>query len=331
MLKSVFTLGPSSHTEEIISSLLEQADRFRLNASHINSEELFQWLKKIELIFQKNGKKIPVIIDLQGAKMRIGNIEKKEFLPKHIVIYYSEKNSVDKNSIFTQWEGLSDIFEIPTPHKPLFGELNVGELISLNDNRVIVKVLKKNEDSFLCEIIQNGPLSSKKGINRVEHPVFYREITNSDREAIEIALKFDFTQFAFSFTLTGYERELFKNINKHFIAKIERDDAFENLDTIDKNFDEIWLCRGDLGAQVGLKNLATVCKTFALKMKTLKKDIFLAGEIFEHLTISEAPTRAEIVALGYAKDEGYKGVVFSNETAIGVNPEKVAYWWNLLK
>ncbi|MBN2693670.1 hypothetical protein JXR93_03320 [bacterium] len=275
MLKSVFTLGPSSNKENTIIELLKNADRFRLNASHLTSEELFLWLNKLDSIFKRVNKTVPVIIDLQGAKMRIGDIEKKEHLPQFVYIYYNNKKIdntknidlfLEKNNISDKKYILENIFEIPTPHKELFEELQKNELLSLNDNRVIIKVLEKSEDSLLCKVIQNGPISSKKGINRVQHPIFYKNITESDKNAIEIGLKFDFTQFAFSFTLTGNEREFFKNIDRYFIAKIESEDSFENLNTIDNNFDEIWLCRGDLGAQVGLNNLGNVCKKFVSKI-----------------------------------------------------------------
>lgn len=310
-LSTIFTLGPASEKQSIIKKLLQNGDRFRLNSSHLTPKKLDYWLQKLQLIFDQSGKTVPVIIDLQGAKMRIGRYPKTNQLPDVITLFHGTKSH--------------QIDQIPVPHDALFDAIKVGEQLSLNDCKIIIEIISIKRNNVTCKVISNGPLSSHKGINRKEHPLPYNKPLQRDLEMIDVAQKYPFTQFALSFTLTGKERTLFK-IDRHFIAKIEHPEALKHLKTIDQNFDELWLCRGDLGAQGGLNNLYQNSTKFENAFPELNTPCVLAGEVLEHLTIATTPTRSEIVYFEIIKERGYDGVVFSNETAVGIDPVNVAQW-----
>lgn len=117
---------------------------------------------------------------------------------------------------------------------------------------------------------------------------------------IEIASKYKFIEYAFSFVLKGNEAEMLRTYtkDKRIIAKIERPETFPHLDSIDRKFDELWLCRGDLGSLAGIFNVGPLQSFFIKKMKAdLKKPCYLAGQVLEHMTYFPIPTRSELAHL----------------------------------
>ena len=317
-LNIVATLGPASKDENIIKKIIDGVSELRLNASHLTKLELKENLVKLESIFSKIGKKIPVTIDLKGAKIRIGSYPSTDMIPKMVKIL-----NIDSSN---------DSSVIPLNNKLFFENIKEGMRLYLNDAKVILDVLSVKPGEISCKTIKNGHLSTNKGINIKDHPIPYNKVTDFDREMIEIGEKFDFTQFAFSFVHTGEEVELLREFtSKRLIAKVEREESLQHLENIDKRFDDIWFCRGDLGAQVGLVNLGRVQYEFIEKMNQLNSDIYLAGEVLYHMTNSQTPTRSEITQLYMLEKKGFKGFVLSDETAVGENPEKVIEFLTMLK
>ena len=338
MLKNIYTLGPSSTSEKIISSLLNSASCFRLNSSHLTENELDTWLKKIEIIFRDQNKEIPVLIDLQGGKMRIGNYPDIKQLPENIVFSFASSSNI--NSV------------IPVPHKEFFEALKINDIISLNDLKIKLKVISiNNTEHASCPFVEtqhsaselehakeklnveavvltNGSLSSNKGINITSHPIGFKDLTTKDKGIIATSMKYRFTCFAFSFLIDGNEADKIRPLiqKRRLIAKIERKEAFDHLNNIDAKFDEIWLCRGDLGAQAGIYNLGELQQKFVDKIPSFKNDCILAGQVLEHMTNFPTPTRSEVVHLYDTEKNGFVGIVLSDETAIGKNPVAVAHF-----
>jgi len=306
-LKTILTLGPASSDEGTITSMLEVADKFRLNTSHLDVNSLYTWLKKLDAIFTKLQKQIPVVIDLQGSKMRIGEFSPVTNIPEKVTLF---------NGKFSESKQ-----DIPVPHKILFSVVKPGDILFLNDAKIILKITKVIGDKIEADTLVNGPLSSNKGINRKEHPVPFNGLSNKDLSIIEVANKYSFTEFAFSFTHDGYEADFIRKYinNKLLIAKIERVEAVDNICSIDSKFDEIWFCRGDLGAQAGIFNLGKLQEKFVSKITDLKNRCFLAGQVLEHMTYFSEPTRSEIVHLYDTERNGFEGIVLSDETAVGEN------------
>jgi pyruvate kinase len=311
MLRYIYTLGPATTSVDLISTFLESAESFRLNSSHLNEYELDLWLRKIDKVFQRKNKAIPVIIDLQGGKMRIGDYPSVDTVPKEIILKYA--SSTDDKSI------------IPVPHEEFFQTVEVGDIVLLNDAKMKLKVMAVGVQAIEAVVIVNGPLSSNKGVNITTHPVKFRNFTLKDENIIKTALRYNFTQFAFSFLSDGNEADKIRPLiaGRKLIAKIERVDAFEYLNNIDDKFDEIWLCRGDLGAQAGIHNLGMLQNVFIKKIPQLKNKCFLAGQVLEHMTNFKMPTRSEIVHLYDSEKNGFAGIVLSDETAVGEFPLSV--------
>ncbi len=317
MLEVISTIGPKSNNEKTISLLLSVSTAFRLNASHLTTSELNKILITLDKLYKKNNIKKEVIIDLKGAKIRIGEFAETSELPE--IVFIKKTGKSEHNSI------------IPLDNDDFFNSIKLNDKLYLNDATVILEVISIKNDEIKCKVLKNGELSSNKGINIKNHPIKYKKITNFDKSMIETGNKFDFTSFAFSFVLDGTEYDILKKYtDKKITAKIERPESIQFTEQIDKKFDSIWFCRGDLGAQAGIENLGKLQYEFSRKVKKLSKDIYLAGQVLHSLTRFTIPVRTEITALYQIEQEGYKGFILSDETAVGDNIESVIEFLKLL-
>lgn len=301
----ISTLGPACSSESVIEKLAFVSGRFRLNTSHLTPALLEEWLEKLEAIYKRIGKSLPVVIDLQGAKMRVAPMDEPFVLKDRVRIVVDPRDNDSKT--------------ISVPHPRLFKALKPQERLVLDDAKLEIEVISVDESELEAKVIRGGTLLGNKGINRAEHPIAYTALSKRDREMIECARQYAFTEYAFSFVFNGSEAELLRAElpKQKLIAKIERNEAFDHLESITSLFDELWLCRGDLGAQAGLFNLYQLQKRFVTLMAKSNRPYVLAGQVLEHLRLHCTPTRAEIVALAEAEDAGFSGFVLSDETAMG--------------
>lgn len=309
-MKIIATLGPASRKEDIVQKLAQVADRFRLNTSHMTITDLRAWLDSLKALYSVMGKTIPVVLDLQGAKYRIGKIEECAILPERVKIFYgTDSASIDK---------------IPVPEKSFFSNIKKGDVLKINDAKVAVKVTSVDVINIDAVVIENGPISSYKGINKPinNENVFDYELTEKDSIIIKEALKYDFIEIALSFVLDGKEAKSIKELssNRKLIAKIERVEAMSHIKTIVDSFDEIWFCRGDLGAEAGLLKMSELQNDFISSFKNISCPKYLAGQVLEHMTYFPQPTRSEVVHLYDSIKNGFDGIVLSDETAIGKDP-----------
>jgi len=312
MLDIIATLGPASADETILREILDVAAAFRLNAAHLDPAALTAWLTRLASLFSAAGREVPVYVDLSGAKMRIGVYPASDTLPERIR--------------FVSGTASLSAHDVPVPHPVFFEAIRRGDIVTLNDARLAVRILSHDTTSADGEVLRNGPLSSHKGINRVAHPLPYPRLSQADGAVLQAALAFPFTCVAFSFVVDGTEASLLRPVarNRRLAAKIERPEAFGHLENIADAFDEVWLCRGDLGAQAGLRVLGALQDRFVAFGRTQSKPYFLAGQVLEHMTHFPQPTRAEVVGLHAAARDGFAGIVLSDETAIGHDPRAVA-------
>ena len=311
-LLPILTLGPATSSEAVMAELLEVAGAFRLNASHLSPEDLGGWLETLARLFGSRGRTVPVYVDLQGAKVRIGHYPACEGLPDRVRLVLGAAGSSPA--------------EIPVPHDSFFQAVQVGDTLTLNDARVWLRVLATGPGACEAEVVRNGSLSSHKGLNRTVRPLPCPRLSEADRRSVEVALGHGFTRFAFSFVHDGTEADLLRpRVGERVVAaKIEFPEAMAHLEALASRFDELWLCRGDLGAQAGLAALGPLQEEFARRLRGLGKPGYLAGQVLEYMTWFPQPTRAEVVGLHQAERDGFAGIVLSDETAVGKNPLEVA-------
>lgn len=360
----VATLGPASEAPKIQRDLAEVVDRFRLNASHLDPSSLDRWLSGLTDLYRDIGRDLPVVVDLQGAKMRVGDLPAplRIDVGEIVVLVFagpeprlgasaSEPSASEASA--SEASDLSDdvLLTIPTPHRELYAAIQPGERLLLDDARIEFRVEGVSREAVSHEVVpsrapdrvsriaamaspyitarvlRGGLLRSRKSLNRAEHPIPTRDITPRDAAMIDVALRYPFTEFAFSFVHDGHEAALLRPrcSGRRLIAKVERPEAFEHLAAIAEAFDEVWLARGDLGAQGGIFRLGALQDRFARAHREIFSDTpaLLAGQVLEHLTHHEEATRAEIVGLHDALVSGYDGVVLSDETAVGHHVDAV--------
>lgn len=312
MFERILTIGPASSSRATLLEMARAGTRFRLNTSHLSTGQLTQQLLLLETLFREERLSLPVVLDLQGAKVRIGSYPSVDAIPPRVELRLAD--SSDEPAV------------IPVPHESVFRKTAVGDVLHLNDRKVILRVVtRKGPGSFEAQCLQSGPLSSRKGFNCGNREYELASLFERDSAAIRVGNTFPFTEYAVSFVLDGSEAELFRPLTgtRRLIAKVERPAALKNIAAIDAVFDETWLCRGDLGSEAELRDLGRLQSDYIAAFPGLSRPKILAGEVLGSMVASPRPSRSEIVHLHDILKAGFDGIVLSDETASGNNVSDV--------
>lgn len=306
------TIGPVSENRETIVLLASVASRFRINTAHVDETALKARLELLATVQSQTKQTIPVVFDLQGSKVRIGRYPSVSSLPENLELLLAETSS--------------DISVIPVPFESVFLKSCIGDLLFLNDRRVILRICEKpSDDRLLVKCIQQGELGPHKGLNSDIHTFESCRIAPGDMKAIRIGNQYPSVEYAVSFVEKAEDAYKFRELTgRHrLIAKIERKIAVKNSITIDGSFDELWFCRGDLGAETGPGLLGRYQEQFVSLFPKLRNLKFLAGEVLGSMVRSPIPSRSEMVHLHDILRTGFDGIVLSDETAIGNHLEEL--------
>jgi pyruvate kinase len=294
----IATLGPASW--DLAPALREAgATAFRLNASHIQPLELDRTLDRL----RRTVPGADVVVDLQGAKMRLGTLPPRDIARGERVAF-----------------AIDGVAGEPLPHPELFAQARPNATLSVDDGRLRFQVGSCHAGRLEAISLGEGRLLPRKGVNLLQHPVTLECLTPADREAIAISARHGVAAFAFSFMLTGCEADWVRTEAPgcRVVGKIERREASEALASIADRVDEIWICRGDLGVQLGPAALGRFVAS--VTPTRLPVPVLMAGQVVEHLTRHRLPTRSEACHLFDLTARGYSGLVLSDETAIGDDP-----------
>lgn len=304
----IATLGPA--VKNRVNDLIHAGTTgFRLNCSHLTLGELSRWLIELEQAFRQRGDAMPVWLDLQGSKMRIGRLAKIMIL--------------QRGEILTFKNGYSQIsHEIPLPHAAVFQKIKPGDEVLLDDGRVQLKVENVNNGNFQARVLNFGELSSFKGFMLENNETELHQISARDQVFIEQTQQWKFIGYAVSYLQSARELQLFqRHLNRRpVVAKIERQKAFSQLREIANLADMTWLCRGDLGVNGSIYSLFEYEKKFIEHMVFIQKPSLIAGQVLENMVRNNYPSRSEIAHLGYLLENGFSGIVLSDETAVGRYP-----------
>lgn len=308
----VATLGPASATPESWRGLMGAgASAFRLNTSHLTIDQLLGWLDRLEAFFVALGERVPVVLDLQGSKWRLGRFETFElFAGRSVRLVPVEETSESET--------------IPVPHPDFFkaAQRSNGEIV-LNDARSKLVIEDFLGDGIVARIAQGGWIEPRKGITCLDADFRAEGLGMGDREILSRTIGYSQVSYAISYVKDGAEMSAYRAWfpeRAGLVAKLERGSALADALEIARFADELWLCRGDLGAELGLRQMAEAAHVFTGQIRDIFVPTLLAGQVLEHMTGHPAPTRAEVSALYDALLAGYAGVVLSDETAIGANP-----------
>lgn len=317
--KIVCTLGPSTHTVEVLQKLIESGmDVVRLNFSHGTHEDHLVTLKNAREASRRVGVELTVMQDLQGPKIRIGELSVPSI----------ELKRGDRFTITTEpFVGVPG--RVSTTYKNLTRDVRPGEMILLDDGKVQLQVRKIVGNDVLTEVIVGGPLGAHKGINLPGASVTAPSLTEKDMTDLELGLKQDIDYVALSFVRTPDDiRELRKFIVSRIeqnrflpiIAKIEKPQAISSIDAIIAEADGIMIARGDLGVELPAEDVPILQKRIIRRCNQAGKPVIVATQMLESMIANPTPTRAEASDVANAVVDGCDAVMLSGETSIGKYP-----------
>ena len=313
--KIVATLGPATSSYEMIKKLtLAGASMFRLNSSHGTIEGHLENIKNIRRVSDELGLYIPFMIDLQGPKIRVGNI------PAPINI-----NSGDRIVLKTgEYEEGSDY--IPVDYDGIADDVKTGDKILLDDGKVGLCVCEVRDNKVYTEVLYGEEIKPRKGINLPGSTASLDAVTKRDKEFIKFAVENNADYIAQSFVREASDVIMAKKIIKAaggdipVIAKIEKPQAVKNLDEIIYEADGIMVARGDLGIEMSPAEVPIIQKVIIDKTIKQRRVCIVATQMLESMIEEPIPTRAEASDIANAIMDGTDAVMLSGETAMGKYP-----------
>ena len=322
--KIICTIGPASSSDGILGKMIRQGmDIVRINTSHSDAGEVNRLVKKIRKISSENNKNIAIILDLQGPKIRIGELKENIELKsgQNIVFTTSKKARLTKKY---------DDPIVDVSYSGFIEDIKEGGTIFIDDGLIECKVKKidKKARTAVCRTITGGMLSSNKGINLPDVSVSVDSVTRKDVEFLKLGIKLKVDFIAQSFVRNKEDIiRVKKEINKSgstikVIAKIEKHEAVNAFDSILEVSDAIMVARGDLGIEIDAEEVPSVQKNIIKKSNLKGKPVITATQMLNSMIISPRPTRAEVSDVANAIIDGSDAVMLSGETAIGKYPVK---------
>jgi pyruvate kinase len=307
----VATLGPASSEPVIWQALLASgATGFRLNTSHLTIPELLGWLERLAPFTRIAAPAVVIVLDLQGSKWRLGRFPAEALAEGQVVELVCAETSPTARVL-------------PVPHPDFFqaAPLSSGEIV-LNDAKIRLALEMAGETRLTARVVQGGEIAARKGITYTASPHRQERLSEQDREILVQTRGIENLQYAISYVRDGLEMAHYRAgmDELKLIAKLERRPALEDVVEIARLADEVWLCRGDLGAELGFRGMAEAAARLSRMVGKLDAPALLAGQVLEHMTGCATPTRSEISCIYNALEQGYQGVVLSDETAIGRYP-----------
>ncbi len=315
--KIIATVGPASSDYEKLVQLVEAGvDVFRLNFSHGTHEDHQKVIDRVVYMNEKYNVQIGLLADLQGPKIRIGDMENETVqVTKGDMITFTTKDVT----------GTKELVCINYEDFPK--DVQAGERILLDDGKLVFEVIETNQvDEVKLKVIFGGPLSSKKGVNMPDSQLSIPSITEKDRRDLEFILKQPINWIALSFVRQASDLMELKEIiasKKHpakVISKIEKPSAVEHINKIIKHSDAVMIARGDLGVEMPMEKLPSIQKMIINKCIQRGKPVIVATQMMDSMITNPSPTRAEITDVANAVLDGCDAVMLSGETSVGAHP-----------
>lgn len=318
--KIVVTLGPSLDDPDMLERvILAGAVVFRANFSHGEISMHEARINLVRSIAAKHEKPVAILIDLQGPKIRIGRFKNKK-------IHLTEGQPFILDT--TLDENAGDETIVSLAYKELPNDVRPNDVLLLDDGRIVLTVSRVEATQIHCHVVVGGELSNNKGINRQGGGLSAAALTEKDRADIIEAIRLQADYIAVSFPRNSDDikeaRVLLKAAGGKpgIIAKIERSEAIQNLDSIIQASDAVMIARGDLGVEIGDAELPAMQKKIIKIARVFNKPVITATQMLETMTYNTIPTRAEVSDVANAVLDGTDAVMLSGETAVGLYPDK---------
>ena len=316
--KIVCTIGPASRSAETLRELmLAGMDVARLNFSHGDQSYHGENIERIRAVANEVGKPIAILTDLQGPKLRVGEME-----VEGLSLIAGQKVILTTRPV----TGHGDM--VPVQYTKLPQEVEPGDRILLDDGLLELKVISSGDTDITCEVITGGLLKSNKGMNlpRASHAI--PAITEKDRRDLRFVLEKGVDWVALSFVRNSDEvRELKEMIQElsvarpvPVVAKIEKPEAVDDIDGIIEASDAIMVARGDLAIETSPERVPVLQKMIIAKCNAVGKPVITATQMLDSMIRNPRPTRAEASDVANAILDGTDAIMLSGETAVGKYP-----------
>ena len=317
--KIVATLGPASSGEAGIRELVEGGvDVFRLNMAHGSGGKHTETRAMIRQVSEKVGRPIGVLVDLAGPKIRLGEIP-----GGHV-------ECVEGNDLFFIRGATSEQTDhFVTTYPALIDEVAVGDSIMLADGTVSLVVVERRSNEVRCRVVQGGVVRSRQGVNLPGVRLSVAAMSADDWKHAEWAASEGADFVSLSFVRSSVEVNLLKellrtrNSSARVVAKIEKQEAIENLESIIDVADVVMVARGDLGVEIDVASMPMVQKQIIRVCQQFQKPVIVATQMLDSMQHSRRPTRAETTDVANAILDGADACMLSGETAIGDHPRRV--------
>jgi pyruvate kinase len=316
--KIVATVGPASNSKEMLRALVKEGvDVFRLNFSHGTHEHHQKVIDFVREINKEMGTNVALLQDLQGPKIRVNDVMDHVTLVAGQEFVITTRELVGNNEIAS------------TSYKELPRDVKVGDMILIDDGKIELTVKEVRDIDVVTTVKYGGPLKPRKGINLPQTKVTAPSLTEKDHADLLFGLKNRLDWVALSFVRKAKDIELLREIinqhspNTRIVAKIEKPEAIENIDSVIAATDAVMVARGDLGVEIWLEEVPMMQKMIVQKCNKLAKPVIVATQMMESMIENPRPTRAETNDVANAVMDGADALMLSAETAAGKYPLEV--------
>lgn len=314
--KIVCTIGPASDSPEILERLITKGMNIaRLNFSHGDFASHLQTIARIRAASAAVGRRIAIMGDLPGPKMRIGDLTEEPI----------ELQAGDPFCLTAEdLPGTST--KVSVSFKRLPQVVNPGDTLFINDGIIHLEVETVEPPEVHCRVVVGGILRSRKGLNLPGIDLGISAFTDHDHACLKFAMENEIDAVSQSFVETAADVTAVRHAasemgyNPFIIAKIERAGARDNIDTILEAADGIMIARGDLGVEIPIELIAITQKYLMDKARRAGKPVITATQMLESMVSSKRPTRAEATDVANAILDGTDCVMLSGESAMGLFP-----------
>jgi pyruvate kinase len=309
--KIVCTLGPSSNNRETLRALMEAGlSVARLNFSHGTHEQHAQTVALVRATANELGRPVAIMGDLQGPRIRIGDLAAPRRVEdgEDVILVAGEDAAPD---------------QLPTTYQDLCNDLKVGDRILVDDGLIELVALEVGTHTVKARVLHGGLIKSHKGMNLPGVAVSAPSITEKDWADVTFAVEHQLEYLALSFVRRAQDiAELREKIPKDMlvVAKIEKDSALENIESIVRASDAIMVARGDLGVELPFEEVPIAQKKIISLCNKLGRPVITATQMLESMITNPRPTRAEASDVANAIFDGTDAVMLSAETAAGQYP-----------
>ena len=318
--KIVATIGPSASSSKTLKAMVKEGvNVFRINFSHGSHDDHIKAIETIRQVDKELGTHSALLADLQGPKIRIGEMPKEGLLLKNKQDFYltTLKNHSLSSAAYISLE------QLPR-------DVKKGEKILLDDGKIHLEVTETNKkDTVKTKVIAGGILYSRKGVNLPDTNISVSSLTKKDKKDLKVAIEQNVDWVGFSFVRSAREvielKHMISNLNGNakVIAKIEKPEAVDDLNAILEETDAVMVARGDLGVEIPLEKVPIIQKRIVNMAQDLAKPVIIATQMMESMMNNITPNRAEVNDVANAVMDGADAVMLSGETSVGKHPVEV--------